>query len=98
MILRIKVQLIIKINIFLVINQFAERAERIVNKLERTDEDEEGDRDIDADVDEIIEASELVHNAVKEIRNALLMNRNPEDVDSDNEYEDGSFTHRMVCS
>lgn len=51
MILRIKVQLIIKINIFLVINQFAERAERIVNKLERTDEDEEGDRDIDADVD-----------------------------------------------
>ncbi|VDN52099.1 unnamed protein product [Dracunculus medinensis] len=78
-----------------IINQFAERAERIVNKLERTDEDEEGDRDIDADVDEIIEASELVHNAVKEIRNALLMNRNPEDVDSDNEYEDGSFTHRM---
>lgn len=46
-------------------------------------------RDYADDVDEFIEASELVHNAVKEIRNALLMNRNPEDVDSDNEYEEG---------
>lgn len=55
-----------------------------MNKLESG---EAGDPN--EDVDEVIEASELVHNAIKEIRNALLMNRNPEDVDSDNEYEDG---------
>uniref|UniRef100_A0A1I7VC96 Vinculin n=1 Tax=Loa loa TaxID=7209 RepID=A0A1I7VC96_LOALO len=50
-------------------------------------------RDYTDDVDEFIEASELVHNAVKEIRNALLMNRNPEDVDSDNEYEEDAGTN-----
>uniref|UniRef100_F1KVE0 Protein humpback-1 n=1 Tax=Ascaris suum TaxID=6253 RepID=F1KVE0_ASCSU len=70
-----------------VINEFAVRAERVVNKLESG---EAGDPN--EDVDEVIEASELVHNAIKEIRNALLMNRNPEDVDSDNEYEDDGQT------
>lgn len=78
-----------------VINQFADRAEKVVNKLEQ--EAAEGDnsetRDFRDDVDEFIEASELVHNAVKEIRNALLLNRNPEDVDSDNEYEEDAGTN-----
>lgn len=73
------------------INQFADRAEKVVNKLEQeAAEGANGEtRDFRDDVDEFIEASELVHNAVKEIRNALLLNRNPEDVDSDNEYEEG---------
>ncbi|VDK21692.1 unnamed protein product [Anisakis simplex] len=71
-----------------VINEFSTRAERVVNKLENEEEPSNQNEDID----EIIEASELVHNAVKEIRNALLMNRNPEDVDSDNEYEDDGQT------
>lgn len=71
------------------IGDFAERAEGIVNKLEQEATEGVEDPDVNRDVDEFIEASELVHNAVKEIRNALLMNRNPEDVDSDNEYEEG---------
>lgn len=78
-----------------VIDRFADRAEKVVNKLEK--EAVEGiscdNRDYTNDVDEFIEASELVHNAVKEIRNALLMNRNPEDVDSDNEYEEDAGTN-----
>lgn len=63
----------------------------MVNKLENEalEGNNDENRDYATDVDEFIEASELVHNAVKEIRNALLMNRNPEDVDSDNEYEEG---------
>ncbi|EFO20478.2 catenin [Loa loa] len=78
-----------------VINQFADRAEKVVNKLENeVAEGNSGEnRDYTDDVDEFIEASELVHNAVKEIRNALLMNRNPEDVDSDNEYEEDAGTN-----
>lgn len=42
------------------------------------------------DVEEMIDACNLVHESVSEIRRALLMNRNPEDVDSDNEYEEGN--------
>ncbi|VDK83972.1 unnamed protein product [Litomosoides sigmodontis] len=78
-----------------VINQFSNRAERVVNKLENEAAEGNGgeNRDYAADVDEFIEASELVHNAVKEIRNALLLNRNPEDVDSDNEYEEDAATN-----
>ncbi|MFH4980926.1 hypothetical protein AB6A40_007635 [Gnathostoma spinigerum] len=72
-----------------VINQFEGRAERLVNKLDHSArENGHGYCGNEGDVDEFIEASELVHNAVKDIRNALLMNRNPEDVDSDNEYEE----------
>lgn len=78
------------------INQFADRAEKVVNKLEKEAEGNVGEnKDCADDVDEFIEASELVHNTVKEIRNALLMNRNPEDVDSDNEYEEGMRFDRM---
>ncbi|VDM56659.1 unnamed protein product, partial [Angiostrongylus costaricensis] len=47
----------------------------------------------DRDSDEFINACTLVHDAVKEIRNALLVNRHPEDVDSDNEYEDDGQTN-----
>ena len=67
-----------------------------MNKLEQAAlEGAATEEDVNADVDEIIEASELVHNQVKEIRDALLMNRNPEDVDSDNEYVDGNCLVRL---
>uniref|UniRef100_A0A0N5AZ37 Catenin alpha n=1 Tax=Syphacia muris TaxID=451379 RepID=A0A0N5AZ37_9BILA len=87
-----RIKLAVKILRDEVVNEFAERAERVVNKLEKAAmENGEVEGDVHADVDEIIEASELVHNQVKEIRDALLMNRNPEDVDSDNEYVDESI-------
>ncbi|VDP18212.1 unnamed protein product, partial [Heligmosomoides polygyrus] len=73
-------------------NQYAIRAEAVVTRLEATGPNstqEERDRDSD----EFINACTLVHDAVKEIRNALLVNRHPEDVDSDNEYEDDGQTN-----
>ncbi|PAV88275.1 hypothetical protein WR25_13141 isoform C [Diploscapter pachys] len=69
------------------IEEFANRAENLVDRhakreMEWTEEERE------REIDEFIEACSLVHDAVKEIRNALLVNRNMDDVDSDNEYED----------
>ncbi|CAB3398843.1 unnamed protein product [Caenorhabditis bovis] len=43
--------------------------------------------DKESEMNEFINACTLVHDAVKEIRHALLMNRSMHDVDSDNEYE-----------
>jgi hypothetical protein len=40
-------------------------------------------------VDQMIDACQSIHDGVADIRHSLLMNRNPEDVDSDNEYEEG---------
>ncbi|CAJ0588735.1 unnamed protein product [Cylicocyclus nassatus] len=74
------------------LSQYAVRAEAVVTRLEATSANstqEERDRDSD----EFINACTLVHDAVKEIRNALLVNRHPEDVDSDNEYEDDGQTN-----
>ncbi|EPB67093.1 hypothetical protein ANCCEY_13814 [Ancylostoma ceylanicum] len=74
------------------LSQYAVRAEAVVTRLEATGPNstqEERDRDSD----EFINACTLVHDAVKEIRNALLVNRHPEDVDSDNEYEDDGQTN-----
>uniref|UniRef100_W6NBF2 Vinculin alpha-catenin domain containing protein n=1 Tax=Haemonchus contortus TaxID=6289 RepID=W6NBF2_HAECO len=74
------------------LSQYAIRAEAVVTRLEATGTNstqEERDRDSD----EFINACTLVHDAVKEIRNALLVNRHPEDVDSDNEYEDDGQTN-----
>ncbi|VDM79558.1 unnamed protein product [Strongylus vulgaris] len=74
------------------LSQYAVRAEAVVTRLEATGSNstqEERDRDSD----EFINACTLVHDAVKEIRNALLVNRHPEDVDSDNEYEDDGQTN-----
>lgn len=71
-----------------VLPQFVARAGKIVEGIcdaEQTGEE----RDTDQDVNEMIDACQLVHDAVNDIRHALLMNRNPEDVDSDNEYEEG---------
>lgn len=74
------------------LSQYAFRAEAVVTRLEACGSNstqEERDRDSD----EFINACTLVHDAVKEIRNALLVNRHPEDVDSDNEYEDDGQTN-----
>uniref|UniRef100_A0A914V0Y7 Vinculin n=1 Tax=Plectus sambesii TaxID=2011161 RepID=A0A914V0Y7_9BILA len=68
-----------------VLPQFANRAEKAVGMLSS---DPQGD----VDVDEFIDAASLVHEAIRDIRHALLLNRNPEDVDSDNEYVDDAPT------
>lgn len=65
-----------------VLPQFANRAEKAVETLSS---DPQGE----VDIDEFIDAASLVHEAIRDIRHALLLNRNPEDVDSDNEYVDG---------
>jgi len=80
-----------------VLPQFVSRAERLGNEMW---EAEKGgslqDRDTNRDVDEMIDACNFIHDAVNDIRQALLMNRHPEDVDSDNEYEeDGGTTGRF---
>ena len=67
--------------------QFVARAEKIVARYFDADNQVEGVERQDAD--DMIDACTLIHDAVGEIRRALLMNRNPEDVDSDNEYEEG---------
>ncbi|CAD5232346.1 unnamed protein product [Bursaphelenchus xylophilus] len=59
---------------------------RVAN-MEANDSDEK-----EKCVDELISACDLVHGAVVNIRHALLLNRNPEDVDSDNEYEEDGGT------
>jgi hypothetical protein len=76
-----------------VLPQFEKNAEHIVADLseaEQTGNDEK--RDQPREVDEMIDACQLVYDAMTDIRHALLMNRNPEDVDSDNEYEEGKTT------
>ncbi|KIH53840.1 hypothetical protein ANCDUO_16019 [Ancylostoma duodenale] len=104
---------------FLVLSQYAVRAEAVVTRLEATGPNSTQEeryanskmfelikkkrmmKDLkivnnlcrDRDSDEFINACTLVHDAVKEIRNALLVNRHPEDVDSDNEYEDDGQTN-----
>ncbi|KIH50515.1 vinculin family protein [Ancylostoma duodenale] len=82
------------------LSQYAVRAEAVVTRLEATgpnstQEESEIPANLcrDRDSDEFINACTLVHDAVKEIRNALLVNRHPEDVDSDNEYEDDGQTN-----
>lgn len=53
------------------------------------DDESQMETETKREVDEMIDACQLVYDAVTDIRHALLMNRNPEDVDSDNEYEEG---------
>ncbi|KAH7710192.1 catenin [Aphelenchoides avenae] len=71
------------------LHSFAREAERLVSEIEVSNARSEP-RDTQQDVDRMITAGTSVHNSVNEIRQALLMNRNPEDVDSDNEYEEGA--------
>ncbi|KAI3422107.1 hypothetical protein GPALN_012640 [Globodera pallida] len=70
-----------------ILPHFTQRAGDIVERL-ANEVQSDGDRESKRDIDEMIDACQLVHEAVTDIRHAMLMNRNPEDVDSDNEYEE----------
>lgn len=76
--------------LILALPQFAHRAEKIVTDVFDA-EQSNTERDTSQDVNEMIEACSVIHDAVNDVRRALLMNRNPEDVDSDNEYEEGKI-------
>lgn len=71
------------------IPQFVARAEKIFERTSQAEQTPRGEPELNADVDEMIDACALLEESVRDIRRALLMNRNPEDVDSDNEYEEG---------
>lgn len=71
--------------------EFANRAGNLVDRQQATGLDWDAE-DKDREMNEFINACTLVHDAVKEIRHALLMNRNMQDVDSDNEYEEDGQT------
>uniref|UniRef100_A0A5S6Q1X4 Vinculin n=1 Tax=Trichuris muris TaxID=70415 RepID=A0A5S6Q1X4_TRIMR len=60
--------------------QFARKAEGAVEKISRKPPG-------NVDVDDFIDVCGLVHKAVQDIRHAVLMNRDPGDIDSDEEYE-----------
>ncbi|KAL3101300.1 hypothetical protein niasHT_028056 [Heterodera trifolii] len=70
-----------------ILPHFTHRAGDIVQRV-ADQHQSDGERESKRDVDEMIDACQLVHEAVTDIRHAMLMNRNPEDVDSDNEYEE----------
>ncbi|KAE9549058.1 hypothetical protein FO519_007729 [Halicephalobus sp. NKZ332] len=73
-------------------NEFVQRATSIVNRIQSQGPDM-AKEELDRESDEMIAACELIDNAVRDIRTAVLMNHNPEEVDSDNEYiEDGGTT------
>uniref|UniRef100_A0A0K0F2U3 Catenin alpha-2 (inferred by orthology to a human protein) n=1 Tax=Strongyloides venezuelensis TaxID=75913 RepID=A0A0K0F2U3_STRVS len=74
-----------------VVPQFSSHSKGITQKI--LDHQENGHEiDKNSMIDEMIDACGLIHNAVKNVRHALLMNRNPEDIDSDIEYEEDGMT------
>uniref|UniRef100_A0A914ZAF2 Uncharacterized protein n=1 Tax=Panagrolaimus superbus TaxID=310955 RepID=A0A914ZAF2_9BILA len=75
-----------------VLPTFVSKATKVVNAVSHH-ASEMSPEETERETDEMISACELIDNAVKDIRTAVLRNRNPEDVDSDNEYiEDGGTT------
>ena len=78
----------------LVLPRFADRAERIVSDVCSTERENDGQIDANNCIDEMIDACKLIHDGVNGIRHALLMNHNPEDIDSDNEYEEGNSAYK----
>jgi hypothetical protein len=74
----------------LAIPDFESRAERIVaNVQQMADENNDDDESKEREFNEMVGACEVIDLAVQDIRRAILLNRNAEDVDSDNEYEEG---------
>ncbi|KAI1719528.1 vinculin family domain-containing protein [Ditylenchus destructor] len=71
--------------------QFVNRVEKIGSNIDEAKQSGI-ERDHKEDVDEMIEACNLVYEAVGDVRCAFLMNMNPEDMDSDNEYEEDGMT------
>lgn len=53
------------------------------------DENNDDDESKEKEFNEMVGACEVIDLAVQDIRRAILLNRNAEDVDSDNEYEEG---------
>lgn len=53
------------------------------------DENNDDDESKEREFNEMVGACEVIDLAVQDIRRAILLNRNAEDVDSDNEYEEG---------
>ncbi|OPL20750.1 catenin alpha-like, partial [Mytilus galloprovincialis] len=75
-----------------VMPNFAEKVEIAVDALSCNPP-----REIDEN--EFIDASRLVYDGVREIRQAVLINRSPEEIDTDTEYdiEDEYDTHMSKC-
>uniref|UniRef100_T1GK55 Vinculin n=1 Tax=Megaselia scalaris TaxID=36166 RepID=T1GK55_MEGSC len=73
---------------------FAERVNVAVGILSNPS----GHKDIDEN--DFIDASRMVYDGIREIRRAVLMNRNPEDLDTDTEFEAGedAFDNRSRSS
>lgn len=67
--------------------QFVSRAEKIVAGIEADEWD--GDPTQRPEIDELIDACDVMVEAIADVRQALLLNRHSDDVDSDNEYEEG---------
>lgn len=68
------------------VDQFAERASNLADRQDASGLSWDAQTK-ENEVNEFINACTLVHDAVKDIRHALLMNRSMNDVDSDVEYE-----------
>ncbi|EGT57529.1 hypothetical protein CAEBREN_24335 [Caenorhabditis brenneri] len=68
------------------VDEFAERASNLAYRQEATGLTWDSNKK-ESEMNEFINACTLVHDAVKDIRHALLMNRSMDDVDSDVEYE-----------
>uniref|UniRef100_A0A1I7UBZ3 Vinculin n=1 Tax=Caenorhabditis tropicalis TaxID=1561998 RepID=A0A1I7UBZ3_9PELO len=68
------------------VEEFAVRASDLANRQETTGLNWDSNMK-ENEMNEFINACTLVHDAVKDIRHALLMNRSMHDVDSDVEYE-----------
>ncbi|CAD5223682.1 unnamed protein product [Bursaphelenchus okinawaensis] len=74
-----------------VLPTFEDKAGNLIHRVDQLDPS--NDEEKNSCYEELTQCVDLVHGAVVNIRHALLMNRNLEDVDSDNEYdEDGGTT------
>ena len=70
-----------------VLGKFRHTAENTVKDISNGQE---------ANVDQFIDYSSAVHDTVREIRTALLMNRDPNDIDSDEDYEGDISFHITI--
>lgn len=66
---------------FAALPEFARVAGLAVDKLNKNPPDA-------VDQEEFINAATLVHSGIQDIRHAILMNRDPGDIDSDEEWEE----------
>ncbi|VDP04925.1 unnamed protein product [Soboliphyme baturini] len=67
-----------------VLSKFSKRAEFAIHQMGTSTTNGGVD---EAEMDDFIDAASAVHKGIQDIRHALLMNRDPGDIDSDEEYE-----------